>query len=105
LEKLKTVYDELNEYCDKFYDFCIVCNEISFMLEKIMNETETEQFNLDELMQHKFLLDQLKRKYNRDLKGLVELKEHIANSLDNYYLKEEQLKRLEEEVNNTKNKL
>ena len=105
LENLKIIYDELNEYYDKFYDLSMSCSEIALMLEKILNKADIEQFNLDELVQRKFLLEQLKRKYNRDLKGLVELKEGISNSLDEYYVKEGQLKLLEEEVNIAKNEI
>ena len=105
LENLKAVYEDLNEYYDDLYDLFISCDEVSKKLEKILNEIDTEQTNVDELVQRKFLLEQLKRKYNRDIKGLISLKEELSNSFESYYLKEGQLKELEEELLIAKNDL
>lgn len=105
LENLKAVYEDLNEYYDDLYDLFISCDEVSKKLEKILNEIDTEQTNIDELVQRKFLLEQLKRKYNRDIKGLISLKEELSNSFESYYLKEGQLKELEEELLIAKNDL
>jgi DNA repair protein RecN (Recombination protein N) len=105
LENLKAIYNDLNEYYDKIYDLFLSCDEVSKKLEKILNEIDIEQTNIDELVQRKFLLEQLKRKYKRDIKGLISLREELSNSLESYYLKDEQLKEIEEDLFVAKNDL
>ena len=105
LENLKALYDDLNEYYDRLYDLFLSCDEVSKKLEKILNEIDIEQTNIDELVQRKFLLEQLKRKYKRDIKGLISLREELSNSLESYYLKDEQLKEIEEDLFVAKNDL
>lgn len=105
LENLKAIYNDLNEYYDKIYDLFLSCDEVSKKLEKMLNEIDIEQTNIDELVQRKFLLEQLKRKYKRDIKGLISLREELSNSLESYYLKDEQLKEIEEDLFVAKNDL
>jgi DNA repair protein RecN (Recombination protein N) len=95
---LKELFTELKEYTDILYEWNISCNELSNTLEKILSKIDTDVTSLDRLVERKFLLEQLKRKYKRELNELLELKKETTNVLASYYIKEDQLKRIEEEL-------
>jgi DNA repair protein RecN (Recombination protein N) len=78
---LKELFTELKEYTDILYEWNISCNELSNTLEKILSKIDTDVTSLDRLVERKFLLEQLKRKYKRELNELLELKKETTNVL------------------------
>lgn len=98
IENLKDLFSELKEYSDVLYEWSITCNELSNNLEKILSKIDTDEASLDKLVERKYMLEQLMKKYKRNINGLLELKNEINNSLESYYLKEDQLRKIEAEL-------
>ena len=105
IENLKDLFSELKEHADKLYEWGISCDELSNILERILSKIDSGEANLDKLVERKYLLEQLMRKYKRNINGLLELKNEITNALESYYLKEDQLKKIEKELFLLKNEI
>jgi DNA repair protein RecN (Recombination protein N) len=97
-KELETVYKRLDEINYEIID----CREI---VSDLIFNAETDTSELDTLMQRKYKLDKLCKKYGGTLNSVIEYKNEIKNKLDCLVFDEENISVLEVEISELKVKL
>lgn len=101
-EIIPNEFKELKEHVDQFY---YTLEDAKHQLYDEISNTEFDEQYLNELESRMNLLNNLKRKYGKDIQDLIQYQDKLINEIDKIENYEQSTANLKEEINHLKTKL
>lgn len=96
LSEFNDKYTELKQRLD---NLIIELQEIAIELNRSFNVEEVEEMSLDQVEERYFEIERVKQKYGKDINGLIDYVRELKRKLNNFDLKKNELKEIDNRLN------
>ncbi len=101
LKKVSTVDEGVNRFSASLQSIAFQLEDIALELRDYSNDVDLAPEHLEEIEERLTFLAKLKRKYDKDVEGILKLGEEVKNKLDEISKGDEREKEVERELNQT----
>jgi DNA repair protein RecN (Recombination protein N) len=101
LKKVSTVDEGVNRFSESLQSIAFQLEDIALELRDHSNDVDLAPEHLEEIEERLTFLAKLKRKYDKDVEGILKLGEEVRNKLEDISKGDEREKELEKELNQT----